>query len=152
MSDIDKFHEWVESQSPLALREYTHAQAAWLARGELDAVRIKEVNVKAVNSYVPLITELQGQIAELTAKLDKETVRADAWVKAARDLARELGTPDEDSNGSIQDWKRITAKAKQVAELTAKLDKARVALNRCLGMDDYFARAIIEQALEELDK
>ena len=78
MTDIDKFHEWVETQSPLALREYTHAQAAWQARGELDAVRI--------------------------------------------------------------------------AELTAKLDKAKEALNRCLGMDDYFARAIIEQALKELDK
>ena len=46
MPDIDKFHEWVETQSPLALREYTHAQAAWLARGELDAVRIKELEAK----------------------------------------------------------------------------------------------------------
>lgn len=41
MTDIDKFHEWVESQSPLALREYIHAQAAWQARGEFDAVKIK---------------------------------------------------------------------------------------------------------------
>ena len=46
MTDIDKFHEWVETQSPLALREYTHAQAAWQARGELDAVRIKELEAK----------------------------------------------------------------------------------------------------------
>lgn len=36
MSDIDKFHELVETQSPLSLREYTHAQAAWQARGKLD--------------------------------------------------------------------------------------------------------------------
>jgi hypothetical protein len=39
-ADLDKFHEWVESQSPLALREYIHAQAAWQARGELEAVKI----------------------------------------------------------------------------------------------------------------
>ena len=43
MTDIDKFHEWVESQSPLALREYIHAQAAWQARGALDAKKIKEI-------------------------------------------------------------------------------------------------------------
>jgi hypothetical protein len=42
-ADLDKFHEWVESQSPLALREYIHAQAAWQARGELDAKKIKEI-------------------------------------------------------------------------------------------------------------
>ena len=41
--DIDKFHEWVETQSPLALREYIHAQAAWQARGALDAKKIKEL-------------------------------------------------------------------------------------------------------------
>lgn len=70
MTDIDKFHEWVETQSPLALREYTHAQAAWLARGELDAVRIKDLTALVVqqdkdnNNYAK-------EIIELTAKLDK---------------------------------------------------------------------------------
>ena len=81
------------------------------------------------------LTQAQSKIERLEAKLERETGRADAWVEAVRDLARELGTPDEDSNGSIQDWKRITAKAKQVAELTAKLDKAREALKY---LDDAF--------------
>ena len=57
MTDIDKFHEWVETQSPLALREYTHAQAAWQARGELDAVRIKELEAKLDKAREALETE-----------------------------------------------------------------------------------------------
>jgi hypothetical protein len=36
-----------------------------------------------------------------------EKQRADSWVDAVRDLARELGIADEDSNGSIYDWKHI---------------------------------------------
>jgi hypothetical protein len=52
MTNIDKFHEWVESQSPLALREYIHAQAAWQARGELEAVKINglEIEVRRLNN------------------------------------------------------------------------------------------------------
>lgn len=104
--------------------------------------------------------ECIAQLAELTAKLDKETVRADAWVKATRDLARELGTPDEDSNGSIQDWKRITAKVKQVKELEAKLDKAREALETEKERTDTWAMKYqalrdvftIKPLSEELDK
>ena len=46
MTNIDKFHEWVESQSPLALREYIHAQAAWQARDELDAVQLQQLEAK----------------------------------------------------------------------------------------------------------
>ena len=98
-------------------------ELAWQARGELDAVKIKELEAR-LNDTKNYHIEWCGanvKIADLTAKLEKETGRADAWVKAVRDLARELGTPDEDSNGSIQDWKRITAKAKQVKELEAKL-------------------------------
>ena len=91
-------------------------ELAWQARGELDAVKIKELEAR-LNDTKNYHIEWCGanvKIADLTAKLEKETGRADAWVKAVRDLARELGTPDEDSNGSIQDWKRITAKAKQL--------------------------------------
>ena len=71
MSDIDKFHEWVDTQSQLALREYMFAQAVWQARGELDAVRIEELEVE-VNYLKSGIAEvLEARIVELTAKLDK---------------------------------------------------------------------------------
>lgn len=40
----------------------------------------------------------------------------------------------------------------KVDELTAKLDKAKEALNSCIGGDDYYNRPIIEKALQELDK
>jgi hypothetical protein len=70
MSDIDKFHEWVETQSPLALREYTHAQSAWIAKGELDAVRIKEWQDIA-SKYAIYEEQADVKIAELKAKLDK---------------------------------------------------------------------------------
>lgn len=49
----------------------------------------------------------------------KETKRADAWVKAARDLARELGVEDDDSNGSIHDWRHIRSVLKM------RLDRLR---------------------------
>ena len=39
MPSIDQFHEWVETQSPMALREYTFAQAAWIEQ----AIRIAEL-------------------------------------------------------------------------------------------------------------
>jgi hypothetical protein len=55
-ADLDKFHEWVESQSPLALREYIHAQAAWQARGELDVVR--NACIKALE---PTVGELNDE-------------------------------------------------------------------------------------------
>jgi hypothetical protein len=44
---------------------------------------------------------------DLLKKLKKETERAIAWEKWARDLARELGIGDNDSNGSIHDAKTI---------------------------------------------
>jgi hypothetical protein len=58
MTDIDKFHEWVESQSPLALREYIHAQAAWQARGELEAGKIKELEIEVRRLNNELLGEL----------------------------------------------------------------------------------------------
>jgi hypothetical protein len=60
MTDIDKFHEWVESQSPLALREYIHAQAAWQARGELDAVHIKEWQSLTKEEFVAIAKSIWG--------------------------------------------------------------------------------------------
>ena len=63
MSDIDKFHEWVETQSPLALREYMFAQAAWQARCE----EIKQLNQEKDSEVVDLMNVIQ----KLTAKLDK---------------------------------------------------------------------------------
>jgi hypothetical protein len=42
MTNIDQFHEWVETQSPMALREYTFAQAAWVEQ----AIRIAELETK----------------------------------------------------------------------------------------------------------
>ena len=144
MTDREEFSEQFEawwltkfSKEFLDSDNCWSAWTGWQARGELDAVRIKELEDR-LNDTKNYHIEWCGanvKIADLTAKLEKETGRADAWVKAVRDLARELGTPDEDSNGSIQDWKRITAKAKQVAELTAKLDKAREALKY---LDDAF--------------
>jgi len=44
MTSIDQFHEWVETQSPMALREYTCAQAAWIEQ----AKRIAELEAKLV--------------------------------------------------------------------------------------------------------
>ena len=58
MTDIDKFHEWVETQSPMALREYMFAQAAWQARGELDAVKIKELEIEVRRLNNELLEEL----------------------------------------------------------------------------------------------
>ena len=63
MADIDKFHEWVETQSPLALREYMFAQAAWQARGE----EIKQLNQEKDSEVIDLMNVIQ----KLTAKLDK---------------------------------------------------------------------------------
>ena len=60
MMDIDKFHEWVETQSPLALREYMFAQAAWQARGELDAVRIKEWQSLSGEEFVAIAKSIWG--------------------------------------------------------------------------------------------
>ena len=158
MSDIDKFHEWVESQSPLALREYTHAQAAWLARGELDAVRIKEVNVKAVNSYVPLITELQGQIAELSLQVAQLreafakclTVTPHYMVSKAtaekwKALAYGTSTPSQD------EW----IKRSEIDELTAKLDAAKDFFKTMENNTYSFVsvyQMLSKNALEELDK
>lgn len=58
-------------------------------------------------------------IRAITAErqLARETARADAWVKEVRDLARELGIADEDSNGSIHDWRHVKYKLRQLAEL-----------------------------------
>ena len=60
MPNIDKFHKWVETQSPLALREYIHAQAAWQARGELDAVRIKEWQSLSGEEFVAIAKSIWG--------------------------------------------------------------------------------------------
>ena len=86
--------------------------------------------VIAISSWLNCAAEKDKEIAELEANLEKETVRADAWVNAARDLARELVTPDEDSYGSIPDWRRITAKARQGKALEAKLAIAIEALDK----------------------
>lgn len=63
-------------------------------------------------------------IRAITAErqLARETARADAWVKEVRDLARELGIADEDSNGSIHDWRHVKYKLRQLAELQAEHD------------------------------
>lgn len=37
----------------------------------------------------------------------------DAWVGSARDLARELGLPDDESKGSTHDWRYISERAKR---------------------------------------
>ncbi len=42
MANIDQFHEWVETQSPMSLREYTCAQAAWIEQ----AKRIAELEAR----------------------------------------------------------------------------------------------------------
>ncbi len=42
MTNIEQFHEWVETQSPMALREYTFAQAAWIEQ----AKRIAELEAR----------------------------------------------------------------------------------------------------------
>jgi hypothetical protein len=51
MANIDQFHEWVETQSPMALREYTFAQAAWIEQ----AIRIAEL--KARNKELEALAE-----------------------------------------------------------------------------------------------
>ena len=80
MSDIDKFHEWVDTQSQLALREYMFAQAVWQARGELDAVRIKELEAEILGWQGKSIEREQhlqianSAVEELAAKLDNARV------------------------------------------------------------------------------
>ena len=55
MTDIDKFHEWVETQSPLALREYIHAQAAWQARGELYGRKTMDDALEVLNELEQIL-------------------------------------------------------------------------------------------------
>ena len=80
MTDINKFHEWVETQSPLALREYMFAQAAWKARGELDEAELaewKEVGLghdENARQAIKQLAELTAKNKEMEAKLDQDPV------------------------------------------------------------------------------
>ena len=56
------------------------------------------------------VLELGRQLAAAQADKERETKRADAWVAAARDIARELGFEDDESDGSIKDWNFICSK------------------------------------------
>lgn len=63
---------------------------------------------------------LERALAEANGRAEKETRRADAWVKAARDLSRELGMADDESDGSIRDWQHIRSKLQmRLARATA---------------------------------
>lgn len=77
MANIDQFHEWVETQSPMALREYTCAQAAWIEQAkriaELEALDTKQpkqpkylyaykVNAKIVELYDELQMGWDGKM------------------------------------------------------------------------------------------
>ena len=105
------------------------AWKAWQARGELDAVKIKEL--EASNAYMKELSYVKdGRIKELEEQLDIKQTMPMKYKRMA-------------FNAQLQ---------KENDELTAKLDKAREALNSCLGGDDYYNRPIIEKALQELDK
>ena len=127
MSDIDKFHEWVETQSPLALREYMFAQAAWQARGALDAVRIKELELankiligmtdnmaNQISEYEVIDKGQLERIKELEAKFEHEqkdcTKKCDIYIATKKQMDYE---------------KNLASAQTEIAELTAKLDKAR---------------------------
>jgi len=68
-----------------------------------------------------LIKALQEKNAELKEQRLKEKGRADSWVQAVRELCNQLGYPEEDSNGSIWDWKQITYHAKEHLKLHASI-------------------------------
>lgn len=73
----------------------------------------------------------------LKAKLKKEKLRADSWVEGARDLVRQLGVADEDSNGSCNDWSLIKATCLESRTLKADKQKLFSDLTRLLNDTDY---------------
>ncbi|HDL89736.1 MAG TPA: hypothetical protein ENG14_02395 [Thermodesulforhabdus norvegica] len=77
--------------------------------------------LEQVRSLIETVDELRFDKKELKG-LEKEKKRADAWVKAVRDLAREIGIEDDDSDGSIKDWRDITHMVRQAIEKFGKVD------------------------------
>lgn len=75
MTDREEFEKWLFNDEPresdeqikFDLPEYNFAWWAWLARGELDAVRIKEWQDIA-SKYAIYEEQADVKIAELTAK------------------------------------------------------------------------------------
>ncbi len=63
------------------------------------------------------IQRLNELLVAKDAELARETHRADCWVKAARELAQELGLNADDSKGSTQDWKHIKAELARLRPL-----------------------------------
>ena len=76
MSDIDKFHEWVETQSPLALREYMFAQAKWLAMDE----EIKQLNQEKDSEVVDLMNVIQKLTAKVKELEEKYQRQYKQWI------------------------------------------------------------------------
>ena len=107
MTDHEEFEKWWLTKFSAEFLDSDNCWSAWTgwqARGELDAVKIKELEVE--NHALGLIIDNE----------DKEL-------------------------------------ADKVAELTAKLDKAREALNVIVDWTkDSYACHIAETALKELDK
>ena len=108
------------------LEEKLEFQDNWLSKGVYFTT---EEYIKECADF----TRQNTKLAKLQKQLDKEKKRADSWVDEVRNLARDIGNPDEDSNGSIQDWKRIKGK---LDELQNQNDVMRDALEEIASYDD----------------
>ena len=54
--------------------------------------------------------DIERELAACWVELERETDRANQWVKSARDLARRLGLPDDESKASTHDWRFIESR------------------------------------------
>jgi hypothetical protein len=83
-----------------------------IAREKLKVICSENFNDTTFTDYIE--HTLAGDfIWEIVNYIEKETNRANAWVDATRMLANELGLSEEDSNGSIADWKFICNTSKK---------------------------------------
>jgi len=78
--------------------------------GDIAAVRYK-------------MAKLERELAACRAELERETGRANQWVKSARDLARKLGLPDDESKASTHDWRFIESRlaSREGSELDVRI-------------------------------
>ena len=81
-------------------------------------------------------TDLRDELGAAKAEVEKERKRAGLWVKAARDLARELGLADEYSKASHRDWDLIVKKAREAEALREKCVRLWKLLDHIDTLDD----------------
>ena len=115
----------------VAIREghKIHSETSYFTpRPQLDFENARHVFGEGFDrGYIAATTEANKRIAEIEGDVIRERGRANSWVNEVRLLANKLGLEEENSNGSIQDWKHIN---KQISQLEANNHDLREALEK----------------------